>query len=343
MARNYRYRGRRSPGKGILAVILSLIIVASVGFIFLQEKILFFDETGTAYFRLPGQTREETELLPEEVDLTIEPVKQAVPERREIRGFNAPVPLDRETWALTYREALSLLGENCGAVVVTLKDSSGTVYFDSAAALSGTVHFLAEETDVALDAALSGSLHTVARISCFHDPKAANRETETMGLMNHGGFVFYDANNSQWLDPAKPAARAYLCALAREAAELGFDEILLADVTYPIEGKLDKIAYGEIDRAEVLDDFLTEMRAALEPYGVMLSLEVPEAMILQGENEDAGLHMGKIASHVECIYAVTTPEQAGLLSLTVEQAGDAEFIPELETVSDSVTGSFLIF
>lgn len=343
MARNYRYRGRRSPGKGILAAILSLIIVASVGFIFLQEQILFFDETGTPYFRLPGQTREEPELPPEEVDLVIEPVKQVVPERREIRGFNAPVPLDRETWALIYREALQLLGEECGAVAVTLKDSEGTVHFDSAAALPGTVRFLTEETDVALDAVLSTSLHTVARISCFHDPKAANREPETMGLMNTGGFIFYDANNSQWLDPAKSAAREYLCALAKEAAEMGFDEILLTDVTYPTEGKLDKIAYGEIDRAEVLDDFLVEMRAALEPYGVMLSLEVPEGVILQGENADAGLHMGKVSARVECIYAVTTPEQAGLLHLTVEQAGDADFIPELETVSDSVTGSCLIF
>ena len=343
MARNYRYRGRRSTGKGILAVILSLIIVASVGFIFLQEKILFFDETGTAYFRLPGQTREETELPREEVDLTIEPVKQAAPEQREIRGFNAPVPLDREGWALTYREALSLLGEKCGAVAVTLKDSGGTVYFDSAAALPGTVQFQTEETDVALDAALSGSLHTIARISCFRDAKAANREPEAMGLMNTGGFLFYDGSNSQWLDPAKPAAREYLCALAKEAAELGFDEIMLTDVTYPTEGKLDKIAYGDADRAEVLDAFLADMRAALEPYGVMLSLEVPEDVILQGEDLDAGLHMGKIASRVECIYAATTPEQAGLLHLTVEQAGDAEFIPELETVSDSVTGSCLIF
>lgn len=343
MARNYRYRGRRSTGKSILAVILSLIIVASVGFIFLQEQILFFDETGTAYFRLPGQTREDPEIPPEEVELTIEPIKQTVPEQRKIRGFNAPVPLDKENRVLAYREALSLLGEECGAVAVTLKDSGGAVHFDSAAALPGTVRFVAEDTDVALDAILTGSLHTIARISCFHDPKAANREPEDLGLMNQGGFLFYDANNSQWLDPAKPAARAYLCALAKEAAELGFDEIMLTDVAYPTEGKLDQIAYGENDRAEMLDDFLTEMRTALEPYGVMLSLEVPETVILQGENADAGLYMGKIASRVECIYAATIPEQVGLLSLTVEQAGDADFIPELETVSDSVTGSCLIF
>ena len=41
-----------------------------------------------------------------------------------------------------------------------------------------------------------------------------------MGLKNTGGYIFYDGNNSQGLDPAKPAAREYLCGLAKEAAEL---------------------------------------------------------------------------------------------------------------------------
>lgn len=41
-----------------------------------------------------------------------------------------------------------------------------------------------------------------ARIACFHDPKAANADVEGMGLKNTGGYIFYDGNNSQWLDPA---------------------------------------------------------------------------------------------------------------------------------------------
>lgn len=344
MSRGYHnYRGRRSPEKTVLTVILVAIILASVGFIFLQESIISFDETGNAYFRLPGRIEEEAEAPREEIDLTIEPVKQERPEARKIRGFCVPTPPERESWSLSYREAKELLGEELGAVAVTLKDSEGTVHFDSAAALPGTVRFFEEDTDVVLSAVLDTPLHTIARISCFHDPKAANRETEAMGLMNTGGFLFYDGNNSQWLDPAKPAARAYLCALAKEAAELGFDEILLTDVTYPTEGKLDKIAYGEGDRAETLDAFLLEMREALEPYSVMLSVEVPEETLLQGEHPDAGIHMGKFSARVDCIYTPTVPEQTGLLSVTAEKLGEVAFVPELETVSEGVTGSCLIF
>ena len=296
MSRGYHnYRGRKSGGKAALTVILVLIILVSVGFIFLQERIIFFDETGTAYFRLPGQTVEE-ETPQEEIDLTIQNMEAEKPVTVwELRGFNTPVPLDREVWSLTARQAREALGEDCGAAAVTLKDSKGNVYFDSAAALPGTVQFMAEDTDVALAAVLDSSYHTIARISCFHDPKAANREVETMGLMNTGGFIFYDGNNSQWLDPAKSAAREYVRAIACEAAAMGFDEILLTDLSYPTEGKLDKIAYGDVDRMETLDAFLVEMRTALEPYSVRLSVEVPESVILEGEDETSGLHMGKLS------------------------------------------------
>lgn len=78
-----------------------------------------------------------------------------------------------------------------------------------------------------------------------------------------------------WLDPSKPAARQYLCGLAKELAEMGFDEILLTDVSYPTEGKLDKIAYGETGKVQNLNTFLDEMRAALAAYDVKLSIELP--------------------------------------------------------------------
>lgn len=344
MSRGYHnYRGRRAAGKTILAVVLVLVIIASVGFIFLQERVLFFDETGTPYLRLPGQTAEE-ELPEETVDLTIQPsAEEQKQDARIVRGFRTPVPLGRENWSLTARQAEEVLGQDCNTVAVTLKDSGGSVYFDSANALPGTVRFYEEDTDVALEDVLSGPRHAVARISCFHDPKAANREVESMGLMNTGGFIFYDGNNSQWLDPAKSAAREYLCALAVEAAELGFDEILLMDVAYPTEGKLDKIAYGEEDRRENLVRFLTEIRTALEPYSVAVSVELPETVILTGSDEDAGLELERIAPLVDCVYASTVPARVGALTAAMASVDGTDFVPQLEVYSGEVTGSCLIF
>ena len=137
-------------------------------------------------------------------------------------------------------------------------------------------------------------------------------------------------------EPDRPGA------LAKEAAELGFAEILLTDVSYPTVGKLDKIDYGEGEKSAHLAAFLEEMRAALEPYGVVLSIEVSEAVIAQGSDEDAGLMLADIAPRVDRIYAPTAAAEVPALTRAVRAVSQAaEFVPEL-TEADSAAGSFLV-
>lgn len=239
VVRGYRnYRGRTPKWKAVLAAVLVLVILAAICVIVLQRHIVY-DETGTPHLELfwqetPEQTAPEE---PGEVELTIQKA-----EPREITAFTVPEGvLTQEAWADAAARAAVTEEQSWNAAAVTVKDSAGSVYFDSGTAVSGSVK-IAEDTAAAL-AEITGEksgFYTIARLSCFHDPKAANDSVEEMGLKNTGGYIFYDGNNSQWLDPGKPAARQYLCEIAREAAELGFDEILLTDVGYPTEGSLDQ-------------------------------------------------------------------------------------------------------
>ena len=336
------YRGRTPKWRIALMALLVVVILAAVAVMALSRFIVY-DEEGTPQMELPWQ--EEPAVEPAEeiseppLDLTIEePVKPRV-----LRGFCTPVPLTRESWSDSNDRAKESF--DCNAAAVTLKDAAGNVYFNSTTALPGTVQ-LQEETDAALAEVVaycqSTEGHSIARLSCFHDPKAANRDVENMGLKNTGGYIFYDGNNSQWLDPAKPAAREYLCGLAKEAAELGFDEILLTDVSYPTVGKLNKIDYGEGEKGGHLADFLEEMRAALAPYGVMLSIEVPKAVISQGADENAGLLLADIAPKVDRIYATADAVEVPALAQAVSTASQfAEFVPELAE-ADPAVGNFLV-
>ena len=336
------YRGRTPKWRIALMALLVVVILAAVAVMALSRFIVY-DEEGTPQMELPWQ--EEPAVEPAEeiseppLDLTIEePVKPRV-----LRGFCTPVPLTRESWSDSNDRAKESF--DCNAAAVTLKDAAGNVYFNSTTALPGTVQ-LQEETDAALAEVVaycqSTEGHSIARLSCFHDPKAANRDVEGMGLKNTGGYIFYDGNNSQWLDPAKPAAREYLCGLAKEAAELGFDEILLTDVSYPTVGKLNKIDYGEGEKGGHLADFLEEMRAALAPYGVMLSIEVPKAVISQGADENAGLLLADIAPKVDRIYAPADAAEVPALAQAVSTASQfAEFVPELAE-ADPAVGNFLV-
>ena len=345
--RGYRsYRGRTPRGRIVLTVLLVVVIAAAIAVMLLSRNIVY-DETGTPHLELPWQ--EET--APAEKDVPEDSLEITVQEPeglQPVRAFSlGETPLTQAVWGEAY--SIPQMPQNAerkyNAMAVTVKGSAGTVYFDSATAVAGSVR-LGEDTAEAIslmNGDSAGYDSTIARLSCFHDPKAANWDVEGMGLKNTGGYIFYDGNNSQWLDPAKPAAREYLCGLAKEAAELGFDEILLTDVSYPTVGKLDKINYGEGEKSANLTAFLKEMRAALEPYGVALSIEVPEAVISQGYDDDAGLLLAAIAPQVDRIYAVTTEENAPALAQAVSNAHETtQFVPEL-TDAGPTLDSFLIF
>ena len=348
--RGYRnYRGRTSKGKFALAVVLVLVILAAITVMVLQQYIVY-DETGSPRIELPWQkgvpAEEENQEDVQDFDLKIEEPEGP----SAIYAFAVPVgTLTQEGWKDAWMGASLMSAPPYNAAAVTLKDDTGKLYFDSDTAVSGSVE-IAEDTDTVLTQITGGeaSLYTIARISCFHDPKVANSDVEGMGLKNTGGYIFYDGNNSQWLDPGKPAARKYLCDIAKEAAELGFDEILLTDVSYPTEGKLDKIDYGEGLPSQNLVTFLTEMRAALEPYGVSLSIEVPEAVISDGGDSDAWLTLAEIAPLVDRVYARTVPEKVESLTAAVAAAavaaasGTTAFVPELEAYTGEVSGSCLI-
>ncbi len=329
------YRGRGSRGRTVLTVILVGIILAALAVIRLQSYVVY-DETGRPRLELPWDT-EEPVLPPEdeELNLTVEPSRSG-----ELRAWQ----LDQRP--LTgWKEALESAGaEDGAAVALTGKDAEGHVYFDAGTPAADFARRIEPGTAGELETLLESGRWTIVRLACFHDPLAANRDLERKGLKNTGGYIFYDGNNSQWMDPGKPAARAYLCDLAVELAELGVDEILLTDVSYPTVGKLDKIDYGEDAKTRNLETFLQEMRAALEPYGTTLSLEMTEEAVARGGDDYAGLRLAGVAPLVDRIYAATVPEQAEVLAAAVEAAGpDTDFVPELPAGTRlPEQGSFLL-
>ena len=336
----YNYRGRKSKTKIALTVLLVFVILAAVVVMLLQRNIVY-DETGTPRLELPWQTEEPAEKEavpgPDDLDLTIEELPlEELSSQMVIRAYAMPVgTLTKAAWedAMLHAQA-----KTCEGIAVTLKDSAGNVYFDTEAAVPYSVKTADDSASVLTEMTAGASeSYTIARISCFRDPKAADSHTTTMGLMNTGGYIFYDGNNSRWIDPGKEEARSYLTALIQDVAELGFDEILLTDVSYPLEGKLDKIQYGEGDRPQKLKSFLDEIRVMLEPYSVALSVEVTETVLAEGQDDTAGLVLADVVSVADRVYAKIPPEEVDVYTATVQEANKAvSFVPELskETAGD---------
>lgn len=344
------YRGRGPRWKILLAILLVLVIAVASSVIYLQQ-FLVYGADGSRQIRLPWQTEEkepppdgegENPAGPPDVDVVVQEPEDVKP--KETTAFSLPAQALTEA---LWQEALAAKPAGANAVAVRLKTSNGTVYFGAANAVSG-----AAETELDTAAALAAvtaqeELYTIASMACLQDFKAANADVEGRGLKNTGGYIFYDGNNSLWLDPAKPGAREYVCALAREVAELGFDELLLTDFSYPTVGKINKINYNtDVPLANNLDLLLSDLNTALESYDILLSVEIPEAVITEGPDTVSGLDLNRLVSWVDRIYAATTPEKAETLSNLVSQAagadGTTEFIPELAADSPTLTGSRLI-
>ena len=115
----------------------------------------------------------------------------------------------------------------------------------------------------------------------------------------------------------------------RSCRGTGFDEILLTDVSYPTEGKLDKIDYGETMKAQNFLTFLEQMRLALAPYDVTLAIELPAQVIAEGSDPVAGLMLTDIAPEVDRICAPASAGDAASFAAKVSAAGGRAFAAEL--------------
>ena len=361
------YRGRSPFWRHLLVGVLLAIILASVGVILLQRTTLF-DGWGIQRVELPQNQGGDPETPPlnvqgaasagdaetktptEETDapedanapedtIPSEGAARSTADWPQMRGYRIKaMPFTRRA-----SNSLSAIMEDNGydTAAVTLKDEEGNVWFDSVSAVRWAAQ-PADSTARALESLLSSPWHTIARIACFRDQRGAYSSESRYALFSTTGGMYFDdvdGTGVPWMDPAKPAAWEYLCALAAEAAQMGFDEILLTDVAYPSTGPVGRIDYQGATAQENLTAFLAQMRTALEPYSVTLSIELPKAA-LTGMTD--GLTLEAAAPYVDCVYAAIEPEEIAAYESRLLALGDGTaLIPEVSTVPDPAPARFL--
>lgn len=118
------------------------------------------------------------------------------------------------------------------------------------------------------------NLYSIALVSCFSDSYVGKLQPE-LCLTRDAGVPWRDEENKIWLSPSKDPVQTYLFAICRELSDLGFDEILLTNCSYPTQGARQQQFEG-CDRVETLSltlhDFYQEARRVLKEQEVALSL-----------------------------------------------------------------------
>lgn len=339
------YRGRGSGGKKLLAVLLVLIVVASVAFMVVQGHVVY-ESDGGFHFELPWSGKRTEQSREMESGATSGRTRsdlEIVVEKPSVDTNLHACELDESVLRGSWETAAAALDERINAVAVRVRAADGTLLYDShvADAVECGAVTGSSVARTMIENMADSDYYTIACFSALHDNyfSFAHMVDAAVQQINYSGYIWYATDSTFYLAPEKAATRAYLAALAAEVAEMGFDELLLDEFGYPTAGRLSNIKTDErtMTQSKALCLLADEVKAAIGDS--KLSIRVDEATFLAGSDEASGVNVAELAEHVDRIYVETSKEQLPALRELAEQYG-CELIPILSDAAPD--GSYFV-
>ena len=301
------YHGR-SRGRTVLKVligVLLVLLVVSIAALFFLEPYIHYSIDGVR-LELPFfQGAEEdpdppTDTVPIQV-ATPSPSPTPEPET-DYRGVLLPVSALSDGTALTQAETAGAT-----TVLFEMKSIDGTLAFETQSAL-GT----ARDTDGANETIAqftAGEIGTAAYLSCFRD-NALPRTDRSLSIHSSGGN-WWDDQQVRWCSPMSERMRSYITDLCRGLAELGFDELVLDNCSFPNRGGTSAILsddnYDPAALTETMETFFQELDTALTDYPDIQVSVVTSLTVLNGGSDGSGLTLDLLKQYADRVF-VEVPE-----------------------------------
>jgi hypothetical protein len=181
------------------------------------------------------------------------------------------------------------------AVVFDIKDSDGIVNiaFDHPLA-SGQRHYISDLPKF-IHFLHSENMHAIARIAVFRDEHLVSSHPELAVKSRSTGQPWRENGKLVWTDPSNLKVQDYDVALAKFVAQAGVDEVQFDYVRFPAEGDQKDAAFNfqtdrpdhpsdhpkQLQRSEVIADFLSRAYDQIHPTGALFSLDVFGVMAWQ--------------------------------------------------------------
>jgi len=190
------------------------------------------------------------------------------------------------------------------AVVIDIKDGAGRVTYDTQIEIleDQQVNYLGDARQVISDLKEAG-IYTIARIVCFADPQLPGRHPDRaiMHYRRPEPWVSWGTGGT-WLDPYNRANHDMIVELTQEAASLGFDELQLDYIRFPVDDGTQYAIYpaeDDTERPALLIELLDRIdRAVRVPLGVdVFGL----AAYREGDPSGLGQDLNAWAAHVDVI------------------------------------------
>jgi hypothetical protein len=239
------------------------------------------------------------------------------------------------------------------AVVIDLKDWSGYVAYDTS--LTKVEEYGAESIRIKNIGALVQKLHErgiylIARITVFQDPLLASARPELavhsrlkMSVASTTSFassstLWLDRAGLAWLDPASKESWDYHVALAREADELGFDEINFDYIRFPSDGDTRDIVFplwdDNIPRHLIIQAFFRHLREQLPE--VKLSVDLFGLSTISYDDLGVGQVIEDAFESFDCVCPMVYPSHYAPGFRGFENPAEYPY----EVVKESMAGAF---
>ncbi len=190
-----------------------------------------------------------------------------------------------------YLEKVKSLGYN--AVVLSLKDEDGTVYYKTTNEMAAAVGAVSSEPIENLSEIVTkikdASIIPVAEINAFKDRIATKNADAKIQYAGQEGWSWLDAQNGKpWLNPYSDSAQGYVTSLACELADCGFENVMVSSVMFPSVHRLVSTNFGPLEATishkDILSRYTADLKTALNEKGAKLLLSYDAAQAAREDN-----------------------------------------------------------
>ncbi len=200
-------------------------------------------------------------------------------------------------------------------LIIDVKGDRGFISYKSevplAQAIGATRITTFRDVEVLLPTLRAQGIYTIARIVTFKDPVLAAARPEWAVLDERTGEPWIDNEGLAWVDPFRPEVWAYVIAVAKEAAEKGFDEIQFDYIRFPTDGRIQHALYSRPpdlpERMGAINGFLAEAAAVLKPLGVFLAADVFGYTLWRTDDTGIGQRIEDMARHLDVLSPMVYP------------------------------------
>ncbi|MGE5632734.1 MAG: putative glycoside hydrolase [Caulobacteraceae bacterium] len=216
--------------------------------------------------------------------------------------------------------------------VIDVKDDNGTMLFPTKAAekYSPEANKKAPVKDIAalIKKLKDNNIYAVARIVSFKDPTYSRQHPEKAIIYKETGKPFKNSDGLTWASAYDRTLWEYNLAVAKEAAQAGFNEIQFDYVRFPASngGKLDKtLDYRNTTnetKPEAIQNYLKYAREQLSPFNVYIAADIYGLVGSVEDDMSLGQYWEAISNVVDYVSPMMYPSHYanGTYGLSVPDA-----------------------